>query len=245
MSVVGIPLSERSRLTPLLRTASQGTCRSDVSRDALDHPLLESNPKKPHDKRRGTGRAEPAHELVERAAAKRSGPHRNPGMDRVDQGRARPRRPGARAPAAGRHGRDDPPRRRPAAVLPDHRIHQHHPRRARGQGPRRFGDGVEDPLDHPLERHGHGGARQPQARRPGRPHRQLRLRRHALRRRLQPLLARAIRRPPRRPALHPGPFTRPASTRARSSKAASAKTSSTTSAWKSTAAASAATRTRG
>ena len=65
--------------------------------------------------------------------------------------------------------------------------------------------GMADPLDHPLERDGDGGARQPQARRPGRPHRLVRLVGDLVRRRLQPLLARAPRRTPGRFALRPGP----------------------------------------
>ena len=48
-------------------------------------------------------------------------------MGRVAQGGHRPRRPRARAPAARAHGRADPPRRRAPAVRADHRIHQHHP----------------------------------------------------------------------------------------------------------------------
>ncbi len=71
---------------------------------------------------------------------------------------------------------------------------------------RRCGDGVAHPLHHPLERDGDGGARQPQAGRTRRPHRQLRVERHAVRRRLQPFLARAQRGPSGRPDLLPGPF---------------------------------------
>ena len=70
---------------------------------------------------------------------------------------------------------------------------------------RRRGDGMAHPFDHPLERAGDGRARQPQAGRPRRPHRVLRLGGHAVRRGLQPLLARPDRRAPGRPALHPGP----------------------------------------
>ncbi len=68
---------------------------------------------------------------------------------------------------------------------------------------------------------------------------------HALRRGLQPLLARAQRQPPGRPAVHPGPqragYLRPLVPGRPHQRAAS----STTSAWKWTARASRPTRTRG
>ena len=54
-----------------------------------------------------------------------------------------------------------------------------------------------------------------------RPHRELRVGGDALRRRLQPLLARAVRRARRRPRVRPGPLVDRASTRARSCSAAS------------------------
>ena len=65
-------------------------------------------------------------------------------------------------------------------------------------GPRTRGDRghrAPHPLAHPLERDGDGGAGQQEVRRARRPHRELPLGGHALRRRLQPLLARADRRP--------------------------------------------------
>ena len=58
----------------------------------------------------------------------------------------------------------------------------------------------------PLERDGDGRAREQGRRRPRRPHRELRLARHADRHRAAPLLACADRRPRRRPDLLPGPL---------------------------------------
>ena len=58
----------------------------------------------------------------------------------------------------------------------------------------------------PLERDGDGGAREPQAGRARRPHRQLRFVGDAVRRRLQSFLARAERRPSGRPDFPSGPF---------------------------------------
>ena len=57
-----------------------------------------------------------------------------------------------------------------------------------------------------LERAGHGAARQQGRFQPRRPHRELRLGRDALRRRLQSLLARAHRTPRRRHGVRAGPF---------------------------------------
>ena len=76
---------------------------------------------------------------------------------------------------------------------------------AAGQGARRLPSGMAQPLLHPLERARDRGARQ-QAHQRRRPHRELRVLGHALRRRLQPLLARAVGGPRRRPGLHPGPL---------------------------------------
>ena len=65
--------------------------------------------------------------------------------------------------------------------------------------------GAQDQEPHPLERHGHGGARQQVRPRHRRAHLDLRLAGHAGRSRLQPLLPRLLRRPARRPGLLPGP----------------------------------------
>ncbi len=138
----------------------------------------------------------------------RSGPRpgRNPGMDRIAAGDHPVRRPRARALPARAHGRGNPPCRRPPAVPADHRIHQHDSAAHGGQVAGRSGDGMADPLAGALERDGHGHPRQPQAGRPRRAYRQLRLERDAVRRRLQPLLARPLGRPPWRPDSPPGPF---------------------------------------
>ena len=65
---------------------------------------------------------------------------------------------------------------------------------------------VAYPFAHSVERAGDGGAGKSTLQRARRPHRELRLRRDALRRRLQPLLARAERDARRRPDLHAGPL---------------------------------------
>ena len=96
-----------------------------------------------------------------------------------------------------------------------------------------------------LERAGDGRAREQGQFRTGRPRRELRLGRDALRRRLQSLLPRAVA---KRSAAISSSFKatrRPASTRAPFSKAASPKSSSNTSAKKSTATASHRIRIRG
>ena len=87
-----------------------------------------------------------------------------------------------------------------------HRLHQHHPARARAVVPGRRGHRAPHPRLHPLERRDHGVAGEQDGRR-RRPHRHLRQRRVALRGRLQPLLP---RQGPRqsgigRPGLLPGP----------------------------------------
>ena len=85
--------------------------------------------------------------------------------------------------------------------------------------------GAPHPLLHPLERDGDGGARQQGVLGAGRPHRQLRLGGDAVRRGLQPLLARA--RAPSTAAIWSSSRATPprASTRAPSWKAASARSS--------------------
>ena len=78
-----------------------------------------------------------------------------------------------------------------------------------------------------------------------RPHRELPVRRDALRGRLRPLLAGALRGPSRRPRLPPGPLVARASTRARSSKGGCPRTSCAASGRRSAAAGSRRIRTRG
>ena len=86
-----------------------------------------------------------------------------------------------------------------------HRLHQHHPARARAVVPRRRGHRAPHPRLHPLERRDHGVAREQDGRR-RRPHRHVRQRRVALRGRLQPLLPRqGPRQRHGRPDLLPGP----------------------------------------
>ena len=116
--------------------------------------------------------------------------------------------------------------RRLPAVLRQHRVRQHHPGRAAAALPGRLRARAAHPPLRALERDGHGGPRE-QAHQRRRPHRELRLGRHALRRRLQPLLARLDGGARRRPRLHPGTLRRPASTRAPSCSASSARSSST------------------
>ena len=95
-----------------------------------------------------------------------------------------------------------------------------------------------------LERDGDGGARE-QGHQRRRPHRELRLRGDALRRRLQPFLARAVRRARRRPRLRPGPLGARRLRARVHARAASPRSRWTTSARKSTARASRRIRTRG
>ena len=95
--------------------------------------------------------------------------------------------------------------RRVPAVLGEHRVHQHDPDGSAGAHPRRPGDRASHPLVRALERDGDGAARE-QAHQRRRPHRELRVGGDALRRRLQPLLARAVREARRRPRVLPGPL---------------------------------------
>ena len=101
---------------------------------------------------------------------------RDPRVDRIAQGRARPDGPERAHQLLEAHGRTDPPRRRAPAVLsrPPNTSTPFPPHLEAGDARRRR-HGMAHPLDHPLERDGDGGARQPQARRTRRPHRQLRL----------------------------------------------------------------------
>ena len=107
--------------------------------------------------------------------------------------------PAARADARGA------PQGRAGAVLGQHALPQHDPARPRGAAPRRPGDRAQDPQLHPLERAGDRPAREQGKLRAGRPHRELPVLGTALRHRLHAFLARAQRRPRRRPDLHPGP----------------------------------------
>ena len=84
--------------------------------------------------------------------------------------------------------RQGAPLRRLPAVLGQHRVREHHPGGQAAAPAGRLRARAAHPPLRALERHGDGGARQ-QAHQRRRPHRELRLGRHALRRRLQPLLA--------------------------------------------------------
>ncbi len=133
------------------------------------------------------------------------------------------------------------------AVLGQHRLCQHHRALAGSSQPRQSRDRTAPARLHALERNGHGGQGQPppsgRRRRPGRPHRLLRVAGKHVRRRFQPLLARRERKPRRRlPATSRATF-RPASMPAPTSKAACPKSNCSTSARKWTARACRATRT--
>ena len=85
-----------------------------------------------------------------------------------------------------------------------HRLHQHHPARARAVVPRRRARRAPHPRLHPLERRDHGAPRAAARDRRRRAHLLLRLLRLALRGRLQPLLPRQGPPRRRRPDLVPG-----------------------------------------
>ncbi len=97
--------------------------------------------------------------------------------------RARP----LRHAAAARAGPRDAGRRAGPA---QHRLHQHHPARARAVVPRRLRGRAADPRVPALERRRDGLERQPQGPRGRRPHRDLPVLGQPLRGRLQPLLPR-------------------------------------------------------
>ena len=124
-------------------------------------------------------------------------------MARCPFGHSGRRRPGSRSlhhRAADRRGAQAG---RVAALLGQHRLHQHDPRRCAGAHPRRPGARAPDPQLRALECDGDGAACQ-QAHQRRRPHRELRFRGHALRRRLQSLLACAVRKARRRPRVRAG-----------------------------------------
>jgi hypothetical protein len=123
---------------------------------------------------------------------------------------------------------------RAPALLRHHRVPQHDPRARPAADARRAGARVSDPFAGALERARHGGAGEPRERGARRPHRHVRERRHAVRRRLQSLLEGP--RPPgrRRPALRAGALL-----------AGSARSSSTASGRRSATRGSRRTRTRG
>ena len=137
--------------------------------------------------------------------------------------------------------------RKEGAYLPfsrEHRLHQHDPRRPAAADARRLRGRGAHPQLRALERDGDGRARE-QAHQRRRAHRELRLRGHALRRGLQPLLARALRGRTAATSCSRRATARRASTRARSCSAGSSRSSSTTSGRRSTARGSRRIRTRG
>ena len=113
------------------------------------------------------------------------------------------RRAAARARDHGHAGADGARPGDRLAAGARHALRQHHPGGAAAGLPGRPGDRGAPGLADALERAGDGGARQPGARRTGRPHRQLRQRGRPVRGRLQPLLPRRRRRGRRRPGLLP------------------------------------------
>ncbi len=119
---------------------------------------------------------------------------------RAGRRRSRPRALPDRA--ADRRGAPD---RRVPAVLGQYAIHQHHPDRAQVRLPGDPEIEAAHPVLRALERDGDGAARE-QAHQRRRPHRELRVGRRPLRRRLQSLLARVDRRARRRPRVRPGPL---------------------------------------
>ena len=127
--------------------------------------------------------------------------------------RGRPGRGGARArPLPAREaGRARPDQRPQPAVQRQHRLPQHHSAEPGGRLSGQSRDREPPARLRALERDGDGGPRQPQGRRPRRPHRLLRLVLDAVRRRHQPLLPGPASRPQgdaarelRRPGLRPG-----------------------------------------
>ena len=183
-----------------------------------------------------------------RLGRERRGRPGNARMDGRPVRRHPERGPRARPLPARATARTRPPEQHRQAVLGQHRLRQHHragPGRALPRQPR---DRRAPARLHALERDGDGGQGQPPAparrRRPGRPHRLLRLAGQHVRRRLQPLLARREREATAATCSTSRATSRPASTPAPTWKAASPKSSCSTSARKSTARACRATRTR-
>ena len=119
--------------------------------------------------------------------------------------RGRPRAGRARPCAVPDRGpdRQGAPLGRLPAVLGQHRVYQHDPRRQAGPPARRLQHRADDPARRPLERNGDGRARQQEHER-RRSHRKLRVCRDALRHRVQPLLACAHRRARGRPRVRSG-----------------------------------------
>ena len=117
------------------------------------------------------------------------------------------RRPGQAAcpvPARPADGAGQRARRRRAVDDLD-AVHQHDPARAGAVVPRRRAHRAPDPRVRALERGGDGGPGEPPLRRARRPPLDLRVRRRALRGRVQPLLPRQGQRRLRRPGVLPGP----------------------------------------
>ncbi len=121
---------------------------------------------------------------------------------------------GARQPAAAAAERPRATAWGQAAVHGQHALRQHHPAGRAAAVPRQPRDRAPDQEPGALERAGDGGQGQQGRRRHRRPHLDLRVGRHALRGRLQPLLQGQGRRARRRHHLLPGP-RRPGHLRAR------------------------------
>ena len=127
-------------------------------------------------------------------------------MARVDRRGAPGARPRPRPLPARPADRPRAPLGRLAAVQGEHGLRQHDPRFAREALPGRPRDRTAHRVADPLERGRDGGAREPRELRVRRPHRDLCVVGDALRSRLQPFLARALRASPRRHDLCPGAF---------------------------------------
>ena len=128
-----------------------------------------------------------------------------PRVARIDRVRHFAGRPGADPPHSGGAGVPRGRVRRAPALLRQHALRKHDPRRTAGTLSRRPRPGTAHQEHRALERAGHGGAGQPGGRFHRRAHLHLRFVRHALRGGVQPLLPQPEREPRGRPAFRPGP----------------------------------------
>ena len=127
-------------------------------------------------------------------------------MDRFGRRRRRLGRPPAYGLPARPRGRPraGPPRSRQRRCLDA--VRQHDPRRGRARASGRPGAGAPRDRARALERRRDRAPGERRVDRARRPHRELPVRGDPLRRRLQPLLAGSLGKPPRRPRLSPGPL---------------------------------------
>ena len=114
---------------------------------------------------------------------------------------------GSRVLPAGRGGHRGAAEGRGGPVQRDHAVPEHDPAGFAGPvEPARAGHGSPDPVAGPVERAGDGAAGERGVLRAGRSYRQLPVRGDPVRRGLPAFLPRRVRRPRRRPAVHPGAF---------------------------------------